>query len=316
VAHSPAFGWSLVPLSNVLPRPPPGCSPILRSTALLLILLLGYAGVSRADPTAAGMDAYRRGDYATALTKLRPFAERGHGPACVVVGRMYLDGQGVTADAKTAARYFRLGADEADALAASYLADLYTSGNGVPHDSAEAVRLWRKAGHLGESFAEHNLGIEYWHGADVPQDKRLALSWLDAAIADLKKSEESHRAGFVRDRDALAVDMTPEEIESAAQLLTPDGPTDRAVFRGGAGFLDDAYPVEMRRRGDQGHVVLLVLVGADGRVSEARLETSSGFEELDAVTLKRVQSASIAPKIVNGRSVPAWHSVKVIFHLR
>jgi hypothetical protein len=59
----------------------------------------------------------------------------------------------------------------------------------------------------------------------------MALLWLDAAIARLKNSQELHRAGFVKDRDGLAAEMTPEEIASAALLLTPDGPTDQAVFR-------------------------------------------------------------------------------------
>ncbi len=277
-------------------------------TWLLLILLLvgGHSSLCRADPTAAGMDAYRRGDYATALARLRWYAERGHGPASVVVGRMYLDGQGVAPNPATAARYFRFGADNADPLAANYLADLYASGRGVPRDPAEAVRLWRKAGHLGNAFAAHNLGIEYWHGEGVSKDKGLALAWLNAAVARLKDSEEAHRANFVGDRDALLADMTRDEIALAGQSSTPEGPTDLVVFSKGFRFLGDT-------KGAQGNVVVLVLVGADGKVQDARLETPIGLDPLDTATLKSVRSATIAPKLVNGQPVTAWQCTKIKF---
>jgi TonB family protein len=271
---------------------------------LLLMLMAGHSGPCRADPTAAGMDAYRHGDYAVALSRLRRYAELGHGPASVVVGRMYLDGQGVAANPATAARYFRFGADNADALAANYLAELYAAGKGVPRDPAEAVRLWRKAGHLGNAFAAHNLGIEYWHGDGVTKDKALALAWLNAGIARLKDSEESHRASFVGDRDALLADMTSDEITLAATRSTPEGPTDMAALTKGFRFLGDI-------KGAEGNLVVLVLVGPDGKVQDARLETPIGLDSLDTAALKSVRSATFAPKLVNGQPVAAWQCAKI-----
>lgn len=199
----------------------------------LLLMCLSLA-VCRADPTTAGMDAYRRGDYATGLAKLRPYAELGHGPASVVVGRIDLDGAGVAADPATAARYFRLGADNANPLATNYLAELYAAGNGVQRDSAEAVRQWRQAGHPGNAFAAHNLGIEYWRGDGVARDKAMALTWLDAAITHLHDAQQGHRASFVGDRDKLVAEMTHEEVESATKMVTPKGPTEMVRFPKGS----------------------------------------------------------------------------------
>ena len=46
----------------------------------------------------AGMDAYNRGDYATALREWRPLAEQGQAEAQHNLGELYAEGQGVPQD--------------------------------------------------------------------------------------------------------------------------------------------------------------------------------------------------------------------------
>ncbi len=43
----------------------------------------------------AGLDAYKRGDYATALREFRPLAEQGDARTQHNLGQMYMDGEGV-----------------------------------------------------------------------------------------------------------------------------------------------------------------------------------------------------------------------------
>ena len=44
---------------------------------LTLTILLGSAGMSASAVFQKGLDAYQRGDYATALREWKPLAERG-----------------------------------------------------------------------------------------------------------------------------------------------------------------------------------------------------------------------------------------------
>jgi Sel1 repeat len=317
---------------------------LLGAIALTVTLGVVWPQIARADIASRGLEAYSRGDYKTALEKLRNIAERGHGPACAVVGRMYLDGSGVAKDATTAAHFFARGADKGDAMAMTYLADLYATGNGVPHDPAQALILWRKAAHLGESFAAHNLGIEYWRGIDVSQDRKLALRWLDVAIANLTKSEERLRSGFVKDRESLAVAMSPDEMDAAALLVSADAPTDGVVFRDrrwveerattlcqGSAFR--ASPLGMLERGEirgasqlcprgifrtGGELsfvtVILVLVRSDGSAGDTVIETASGLSGFDMVLLRTVRAAKMEPRRVHDQAVDSWQVLKWTLH--
>ncbi len=54
----------------------------------------------------AGLDAYERGDYETALKEFLPLAEQGHVWAQSLLGSMYDQGKGVPQDYQEAARWF------------------------------------------------------------------------------------------------------------------------------------------------------------------------------------------------------------------
>ena len=55
---------------------------------LTLAVLLGSAGVSVSQDFQVGLDAFDRGDYATALREFTPLAERGHAAAQYWLGEM------------------------------------------------------------------------------------------------------------------------------------------------------------------------------------------------------------------------------------
>jgi TPR repeat protein len=56
---------------------------------LTLAVLLGSAGVSVSQDFQVGLDAFDRGDYATALREWTPLAEQGHAGAQRNLGFMY-----------------------------------------------------------------------------------------------------------------------------------------------------------------------------------------------------------------------------------
>ncbi len=58
-------------------------------------MLFGSMGMSASADFLKGLTAYRSGDYATALRKWKPLAERGNANAQSNIGAMYYDGKGV-----------------------------------------------------------------------------------------------------------------------------------------------------------------------------------------------------------------------------
>ena len=81
----------------------------MKRDALAVALVIALALPAWAD-VQAGVDAYSRGDYATALQELEPLAEKGHAMAQFTLGLMYFKGQGVPQDYVRAHMWFNLAA--------------------------------------------------------------------------------------------------------------------------------------------------------------------------------------------------------------
>ena len=81
----------------------------------------------------AGLDAYDRGDYATALREWRPLAEQGNADAQFYLGVMYRDGQGVPQNDAEAVRWYRKAAEQGYAQAQYSLRWMYANGRCPPH---------------------------------------------------------------------------------------------------------------------------------------------------------------------------------------
>lgn len=76
-----------------------------------------------------------------------------------------------------------------------------------------------------------------------------------------------------------------------------------------------AYPIDARRRKEQGTVKLMVLVGPDGRVSDIRLADSSGSEALDRAALSAVKRWRWSPQTKGGAPVAIRGYVTIPFVL-
>ena len=61
------------------------------ATVMVALVVVLVAAPAWAD-LKAGMEAYERGDYATALTEFRPLAQQGHAGAQFNLGQMYRKG--------------------------------------------------------------------------------------------------------------------------------------------------------------------------------------------------------------------------------
>ena len=188
------------------------CHPILQVTLLGLIMCLLTIGLTRADYQ-AGVDAYEREDYDTALQNLRPLAEEGNPKAQFHLGQMYAKGSGVPQSNEEAATLYKKAAEGGDTIAQFVLGIWYEEGRGVSKDKAEAVKwyykaaqqgsdlaryklrrlfplstdilqnneektdLYRKAAEHGYPKAQFPLGMMYQYGWGTPQDDKEAVKW-------------------------------------------------------------------------------------------------------------------------------------------
>ena len=77
---------------------------------------------------------------------------------------------------------------------------------------------------------------------------------------------------------------------------------------------DPDYPDTARRAKIQGTVVVRCVVGSDGSVHDARVETSLS-KDLDASALKAVRQWQFEPATKDGKPLTVWVKVEVSFHL-
>ena len=76
------------------------------------------------------------------------------------------------------------------------------------------------------------------------------------------------------------------------------------------------YPPTSRRLGEEGSVIVQVLVDPEGKVSDGKIQKSSGFPRLDEAALKHARRAwRFTPGTEDGKPVSVWHSVKVTFRI-
>jgi TPR repeat protein len=115
------------------------------------------------------------------IAAVRAQADAGDPAAETILGRAYLNGHGVKASMKDAAKYFQLAADKnyPDALAA--LGELTQAGQGVPANLDQAVQLYRRAAEAGSVAGQYNLAFLYEQGTGVKQDEHEAAKWYEKA---------------------------------------------------------------------------------------------------------------------------------------
>lgn len=123
---------------------------------------------------------------------------------------------------------------------------------------------------------------------------------------------------------AVTVAETPPPPK--AVVVTPPAPTQPAAPTGpvDAGDLSSKmiagdpprYPIESRRKREQGTVWLSVLVGTDGRVSDISVARSSGFGRLDDAALAAVRRWRWSPTMRGGVPVMVRGTVDIPFVLQ
>lgn len=121
-----------------------------------------------------------------------------------------------------------------------------------------------------------------------------------------------------RQTQAEAVPAPAPPTSAAAATSSSPAPAPVVPPRFNAAYLRNpapAYPVGSLRRKEQGKVVLRVLVDAGGGAEAVKVQTSSGYERLDAAALETVKQWKFVPARQGEKPVPAWVLVPISFSL-
>jgi TPR repeat protein len=108
-------------------------------------------------------------------------AEQGDALAQVNLGRCYYDGNGVEENYYEAVNWYKLAAEQGDKLAQVNLGRCYYDGNGVEENYCEAVKWYKLAAKQGDADAQNMLGDCYYRGEGVDKNYEEALKWYRLA---------------------------------------------------------------------------------------------------------------------------------------
>jgi len=181
------------------------CVEMILAILPVLLVSLAMAETTVADPFEDAAAAYDRGDYAAALSILRPLANAGDRRAQNGLGAMYTTGHGVPRDYAEAVKWYRKAAEQGLPVAQVNLAEMYLEGLGAPRDDVAAATWFRKSADQGNVDAQVGLAALYLTGQGVPQDYAEAAKWYRMA-ADQGHPRAQHNVG-VAYRDGLGVPL-------------------------------------------------------------------------------------------------------------
>lgn len=138
------------------------------------------------------------------------------------------------------------------------------------------------------------------------------------------RKEKKKRPQPVRQESAPVGHAATIPPATGAPLAPPAAPARRQLRERSAAPAPPAkgrnrkpvYPELARRRGQQGVVELLAHVDEQGRITDLRVQRSSGFPLLDEAALKGVRAWTFIPATRNGTAVKGTALVPVAFELR
>ncbi|MDJ0820288.1 MAG: tetratricopeptide repeat protein [Paracoccaceae bacterium] len=126
-------------------------------------------------------------------------ANQGLAEAQVMLGSLYLEGDGVPRSVDEAVKFFRLAANQGNGYGQSNLGEMYRSGLGVPQSDTEAVRWFRVSAGQGNPSGQSNLGEMYRDGRGVSKSYLAAFRWFHRSAKQGDSSGQSNLGEMYRD---------------------------------------------------------------------------------------------------------------------
>ena len=260
--------------------------------ALLILAMLSPA-VARAGWD-EGTAAYRRGEWNVAFRELKPLADHGDPRAQARIGRMLLDGHGVTKDEAEGVRLLRLAASQLDSMGQLGLGDALMAGRGgLAVDVPRAITLLQLAADAGEPEALHRLGM-----LEVFSAKIGGVAMPQSAARGVENLTRAAQLGWAPSQELLGIVLLngmggqPKDPARAVGLLrqaaeqgsgTAEALYGEALLRGTGGLLIDreAGLTWLRKSTDQDNPTGLHILGlAQVRGDGVTRDVEAGFKLL------------------------------------
>ena len=200
------------------------------------------------------------GDPVEAAPWVELAARHGLAAGQLRLGRMLLDGVGMSKDEAAALGWFKTAARSGDADAMNMVGRCYENGWGTAKDNETAAGWYRRSAEAGHDWGEYNYANMLFDGLGVPVDLPVALEWYLKACAKgharaMNQAGRCHEEGWGVARDlSIAADWYRKSAEGGyfrgqynhAALLAAQGRTDDAA--GWYGKAVEGGTLEIRRR--------------------------------------------------------------------
>lgn len=177
---------------------------------ILLVICISVLPAVLADFKAGG-EAYKNGDYETAVKEFLPLAENGDHRAMYALGSMYAAGHGVPRDLEESRRWFSKAARYGRPDAQYKLGLIYAKGLGVDKNPRRAINWFGKSAKQGYGPAQYQVGLMYQQGEGVTQSNIKAYAWLqNAAVKGVPEAQPL--------LDEIAGTLSADELNEATKL--------------------------------------------------------------------------------------------------
>lgn len=116
----------------------------------------------------------------------------------------------------------------------------------------------------------------------------------------------------------IATPVAPAAPVAPTASPAPPAPVRLELPSSDADYLNNpkpAYPILSKRLGEQGKVVVRVLIGPDGLAKKGEIRTSSGYQRLDQAALATVMSWRFVPGKRSGVPEAMWFNIPLNFVL-
>jgi protein TonB len=158
-----------------------------------------------------------------------------------------------------------------------------------------------------------------------PEPEQFEAKKIDPTIQipkeipfEIEKQPDNAVTGKVVDKVAPPVPPLPTgtlEKGVSPPVPVPAIAKRTAVLADASACVKPDYPARAARDGLTGTVNLALLVGVDGKVSDARVDKSSGSRELDKAAVAALSLCKFKPATVGGVAEPAWAQIAYVWTL-
>lgn len=154
-------------------------------------------------------------DYEMAASLYLQAAEQGYARAQRFLGLCYEKGTGVPEDKCKAVYWYKKAAEQDNKIAQRWLAMCYEYGDGVDADISQAIEWYLRAIENDDDISRVNLACIYYDKFDDEEKDRIAISYLQIAVANLEKDSYHYNLGCFKlaryYENGYMVDCNPEK---------------------------------------------------------------------------------------------------------